>query len=87
MADNSAKVAKMARVFAIIHIIVGFQLICVGIVDGVVEYFWIGYVGFGVWTGVWVSFVCVMPNLYLFSFFVGKQIPYQLDVRFIFNFT
>ena len=68
MADNSAKVAKMARAFAIVHIIVGFLLIYFGIPDGVLEYFWIGYVGFGVWTGVWVSFVCVMPNIYSFSF-------------------
>ena len=37
MADNSAKVANMARVLAIIHIIVGFLLICLGIADRVVD--------------------------------------------------
>ena len=87
MADNSANVAKMARVFAIVHIIVGFLLICFGIADGVVQYFWTGYIWFGVWTGVWVSFVCGMPNIYPFIFFcVWASSPYQLEVRFIFNF-
>ena len=67
MADNSAKVAKMARVLAIVHIIVGFLLFCFGIADGVVGYFWTGYGWFGVWSGVWVRYVCGMPNIYSFS--------------------
>ena len=59
MADNSAKAASMARILAIVHIIVGALLICFGIADLLVPGFWTGYVGFGIWIGVWVSiFVC-----------------------------
>jgi len=59
MVENSAKVAKMARILAIVHIIVGVLLICFGIADRAVEYFWTGYVGFGIWIGLWVSYDCV----------------------------
>ena len=59
MADNSAKVANMARTLAIVHIIVGFLLICFGIADRAVEYFWTGYGGYGIWMGIWVNCACV----------------------------
>ena len=59
MADNSGKVANMARILAIVHIIVGFLLICFGIADRAVEYFWTGYGCYGIWIGVWVSTACV----------------------------
>ena len=55
MADTSAKAAQMARILAIVHIIVGFLLFCFGIADLVVGYFWTGYGCFGIWIGVWVS--------------------------------
>ena len=58
MADNSGKVANMARILAIVHIIVGFLLICFGIADRAVEYFWTGYASYGIWIGVWVSNAC-----------------------------
>ena len=45
----------MARILAIVHIIVGFLLICFGIADRAVEYFWTGYGCYGIWIGVWVS--------------------------------
>ena len=66
MAENSAKVANMARVLAIVHIIVGFLLICFGIADRVVEYFWTGDICFGIWTSSWVSYVCSLSNIYFF---------------------
>ena len=55
MADGAVKAANMARVLAIVHIIVGFLLFCFGIADAVVGYFWTGHGYFGIWTGVWVS--------------------------------
>ena len=59
MADYSAKVANMARILAFVHIIVGSLLICFGIADRAVEYFWTGYGCYGIWMGVWVSSACV----------------------------
>ncbi|KAL9961009.1 hypothetical protein ACROYT_G029885 [Oculina patagonica] len=60
MAESSAKVAKMARILAMVHIIVGFLLICFGIADRLVEYIWTGYGYFGVWIGIWM---CVTGGL------------------------
>ncbi|KAL9961033.1 hypothetical protein ACROYT_G029913 [Oculina patagonica] len=60
MADDSPKATKMARILAIVHIFVGFLLFCLGIVDLVVGYFWSGYVGFGIWIGVWM---CITGSL------------------------
>ncbi|XP_078382701.1 uncharacterized protein LOC144665338 [Oculina patagonica] len=54
MADDSVKCVKMARVLAIVHIIVGFLLFCFGIADLVVDCFWTGYGCFGIWIGVWM---------------------------------
>ena len=56
MAD-SVKLANMVRLLAIVHIIVGFLLICFGIADRVVEYrdSWTGYWYYGIWMGIWVS--------------------------------
>ncbi len=65
MADDSPKAANMARVLSIVHIIVGFLLVCFGIADAAVGYFWTGYVGFGIWIGVWVSFACDLSNVRL----------------------
>ena len=56
MAD-SVKLANMARLLAILHIIVGILLICFGIADRVVEH-WKelgGLVYFAIWIGAWVS--------------------------------
>ncbi|KAJ7376824.1 hypothetical protein OS493_032290 [Desmophyllum pertusum] len=55
MADNSAKIAYMARILSIAHIIVGFLLFCFGIADLAVPYFWTGYVSFGIWIGAWAG--------------------------------
>ena len=67
MADNSVKAANMARILAIVHIVVGFLLICFGIADRAVEYFWTGYGCFGIWTGIWVSYACGLSNIYFYA--------------------
>ncbi|KAL9961760.1 hypothetical protein ACROYT_G030774 [Oculina patagonica] len=54
MAENSAKAASMARVLAIVHIIVGFLLLCFGIADAAVGYFVIGDFCLGIFYGVWM---------------------------------
>ena len=59
MADNSGQVANMARVLAIVHIIVGSLLILFGIAELVVGDPGIGYLCYGIWMGVWVSTACV----------------------------
>ena len=48
------KAAKMARILAIVHIIVGFLLICFGIADSFVPYFWTSFPAFGIWSGALV---------------------------------
>ena len=73
MAENSAKVANMARILAIVHIIVGFLLICFGIADRVVEYFYTGYGCYGIWIGVWVSRVCVYSLTLVQSNYIPKR--------------
>ncbi|XP_078382709.1 uncharacterized protein LOC144665345 [Oculina patagonica] len=64
MADNSAKVVKMARILAIVHIIVGFLLFCLGIADRLTpayDYFGSpGEICIGIWTGVWM---CIAGGL------------------------
>ncbi|KAJ7376823.1 hypothetical protein OS493_032289 [Desmophyllum pertusum] len=60
MVDNSAKIANMARMLAITHIIVGFLLFCFGIADLAVPYFWTGYGAFGIWIGAWM---CIAGGL------------------------
>ena len=56
MADSSVKAAKIARVLAILHIIVGFLIICFDTADRFfVGSFWTTYGYFGIWIGVWVS--------------------------------
>ena len=62
MADNAGRVATMARILSMMHIIVGSLLICFGIADRVVGYFYTGYIGFGIWIGVWVSCACAYFN-------------------------
>ena len=59
MAETSTKAANMARILAIVHIIVGFLLFCFGIGDLAVQYFYTGYGCYGIWIGVWVSCVHV----------------------------
>ena len=63
MADNAGRVAKMARFLAIVHIIVGSLLVCFGIADSTTQYTYTGYIGYGIWTGVWVSCACVYFNV------------------------
>jgi len=53
----------MVRVLAILHIVVGALLIIFGVADGVTSLtnshrltFWTGFIFFGVWIGIWVSF-------------------------------
>ncbi|XP_078382698.1 uncharacterized protein LOC144665335 [Oculina patagonica] len=60
MAENSAKVANMARVLAIVHIVVGSILICFGIADRAMQYYWTGYGCYGIWMGVWM---CIAGGL------------------------
>ena len=62
MADNAGRVANMARILAIGHIIVGSLLICFGIADRAMQNSDTGYVGYGIWIGVWVSCACVYFN-------------------------
>ena len=59
MAENSTKAVNMARLLAIVHIMVGFLLFCFGIGDLAVQYFYTGYGCYGIWIGVWVSCVHV----------------------------
>ena len=58
----SVKLANMARFLAIVHIIVGFLLICFGIADRVIYfgYSWTGYMYYGIWIGVWVSIYIII---------------------------
>ncbi|KAL9961023.1 hypothetical protein ACROYT_G029903 [Oculina patagonica] len=56
MAHNSFKVTKMARILAIVHIIVGLLLIGLGIAVYTVPYTGWEFFGFGIWIGV---LVCV----------------------------
>lgn len=76
MAVNSEKVVNMARNLAIVHIIVGSLLICFGIADRAVEYFWTGYGGFGIWIGIWVS--CLRPE-YMDRIFHSKSALIHID--------
>ena len=48
---------KIARLVALAHVIVGVLLFIFGIVDRVEGYFWTGEGCFGIWCGVWVSFI------------------------------
>ena len=57
MADYTAQAASVGRFLAITQLIVGFVLVCFGIADYVIEYLWTGYGCFGIWIGIWVSFV------------------------------
>lgn len=70
MADQTAKVAVMGRYLAITHIIVGVLLFCFGIADYVTQHFWTGYVCFGIWIGIWVSFFATLqsPRFYITGF-------------------
>ena len=55
MAENSASVAKMARLLAINQILIGFLLFSFGIADRLVPGSFTGYVYSGVWIGIWVT--------------------------------
>ncbi|CAH3190564.1 unnamed protein product [Porites evermanni] len=54
MAENSASVAKMARLLAINQIVIGFLLFSFGIADRLVPGSFTGYVYSGVWIGIWM---------------------------------
>lgn len=69
MADYSVISARMGRILAIVHIIIGFLLFCFGIADHVVEYSFTGYVGFGIWIGIWVSCVYDASTVLLYLHF------------------
>ena len=64
--------ANMARILAIVHIIVGFYLSQFGIADRAVEYFWTGYGCYGIWTGAWVSNACFISIL-LMQILIRKE--------------
>ena len=68
MADNAGRVANMARILAIGHIIVGSLIICFGIADCAMQYTDTAYIGYGIWIGVWVSCACVYFNAALAIF-------------------
>ena len=87
MAENSAKVAKMARILAILHIIVGFLLILCGIADRVVGYFYTGYGYYGIWTGFLMSRVCVYSLTLIQSLIIFRKerLMFKLTKRWIFN--
>ena len=55
MAENSARVAKMARFLAITQILTGVLQFSFGIADRVVPGGFTGYGYLGVWIGIWVS--------------------------------
>lgn len=55
MADNLATAIKNARILAIVHVIVGILLVCLGIIDRLMEISIGGYICMGIWTGIWVS--------------------------------
>lgn len=52
--DNSARVTDNARCIAVLHVIVGFLLVCFGIADSFAGS-WAGNIGMGIWTGMLVS--------------------------------
>lgn len=62
MADNAGSTAALARLLAFAHIMVGFLLFCFGVTDRIMDYFWPGSVGFGIWIGTWVSITEVCPS-------------------------
>ena len=57
MAEYSVLAAKMTRLLALAHIVVGILLICFGIADRLVDYYysWTGELYFGIWIGLWVG--------------------------------
>ena len=65
MAVDSVMVARMARLLALAHILVGFLLICFGIADRVGQHSVVNFIGFGIWIGVWVSSEQLMQELQL----------------------
>ncbi|KAL9961019.1 hypothetical protein ACROYT_G029898, partial [Oculina patagonica] len=53
--ENSAKVANMARILAIVHIIVGCLLLCLGFIERFpYGLLWTSWLGLGIWIGAWV---------------------------------
>ena len=87
MADNAGRVATMARILSIMHIIVGSLLICFGIADRAVEYFYTGDIGFGIWIGIWVSCDCLYFN---FANAISNSkilLIFKLKKRWIINLT
>ena len=84
MADTSATAAQLARILAILHIIVGCLLFCFGIADFVVGYFWTGYGCFGIWTGVWVSPVCLpVVDIIFFENFKKNYVDYIMFISLV----
>ena len=50
----TARNLKISRILAFVHIITGFLLLVLGIVDRVHGFFWSGEGCFGIWCGIWV---------------------------------
>ena len=72
----SSGVVSMARILAIIHIVVGALLIILGIADGITtvlgaHMFAAGYRFYGVWIGTWVS-----VHVEIISAFVRYKLTY-----------
>ena len=55
MADVSVNISLIGRILAVTHIIIGFILFGTGITDVSMQGTGLGYIGFGIWIGIWVS--------------------------------
>ena len=64
MAENSASVAKMTRLLAFTHILIGVLLFSFGIADRAVPGGFTGYGYFGIWIGIWVSSIIFLLYKY-----------------------
>lgn len=56
----TARNLKISRILAFVHIITGFLLLVLGIVDRVHGFFWSGEGCFGIWCGIWM---CITGSL------------------------
>ena len=88
MADNVEKATNRARHLAIVHIIVGSLLFCLGIAHRVVGDLWTGHICFGIWVGTWVSRIGGLSTNVIFCSqgFVYEQESYEKEINFQFQF-
>ena len=75
----------MGRILSIVHIIIGFLLFCFGIVDLVVAYFYTGYIGYGIWIGIWVSSVCDLSTRFIQAVYLHFKLDSIRKERLIFS--